>query len=127
MIKSNIKTLYGDGRIGLKEVYVQLEVSSSSLKNENPVFTIEHYVIPNENAKIFYYSSSVSVGLEKYNHLYLEVDNYILENELDFSQFTPYEKEFMRLKIWLLIYIRTELSENNKTTWGFDPDNWFLV
>lgn len=126
MIKSNVKAGYGDTRTGLKEAYIQLEIEGLSLGAGTAVFHIEHYIVSDENAKRLYHSNSTLIDSSKYNMLYQAVDNYILANALDFSQLTPHETEYVRLKIGLLIYVQTDLLESGNTVWELQPQNWEL-
>lgn len=126
MIKSKVKASYGDPRTGLKEAFIQLEICGLSLVYENAVFQIQHYVVSDENAKTLCHSNSTPIDSVKYNQLYQAVDNYVLSNGLDLSGLTPYEKEYMRLKVGLLIYVQNDLLESGNTVWELQPENWEL-
>lgn len=127
MIKSNVKAKYGDPRTGLKEAYVQLEISGLDIGINNAIFHINHYTLSDEDAKSLYHSNSTSIDSLKYNDLYTAVDNYISVNNLDFSQLTNHEKEYVRLKIGLLIYVQNDLLESGNTVWELQPENWQLT
>lgn len=127
MIKSNVKALYGDARTGLKEAYIQIEISGLGIDSDKAVFHINHYTVSNEGAKSLYHSNSTAVDSAKYNQLYGAVDNYLSVNNMDFSQLTDHEKEYMRLKIGLLIYVQNDLLESGNTVWELQPENWELT
>ncbi|WP_289659516.1 hypothetical protein [Flavobacterium panacagri] len=127
MIKSNIKASYGDTRTGLKEAFIEIVITGLSLGTENAVFQIQHYIVTDENAKTLWHSNSTPIDSEKYNQLYQAVDNYVAVRSLDFSQLTPHQLEYMRLKIGLLIYVQSDLLESGNTVWELEPENWELI
>lgn len=127
MIKSNTKAFYGDARTGLKQAYIQLEISGLDMGTDNAVFHINHYTVSDDEAKSLIHNNTTPIDSVKYNQLYAAVDGYISANGIDVSLLTPHEKEYLRLKIGLLIYVKTDLlEESGNTVWELEPNNWVL-
>lgn len=128
MIKSNVKAQYGEVRTGLKETFIQLEITGVEILTESATFSVNHYALSDGGSKMFLHTSKKTITSAEYNGLFSLVDNYIADNEIQTSALSPHEIEYLRLKIGLLLFVQSDfLLESNKTTWELLPENWELT
>lgn len=128
MIKSNVKAQYGEVRTGLKETFIQLEITGVEISTEVATFSVNHYALNDDGSKMFLHTSKKTITSAEYNGLFGLVDNYIADNEIQTSALSPHEIEYLRLKIGLLLFVQSDfLPESNKTTWELLPENWELT
>ncbi|WP_295093807.1 hypothetical protein [uncultured Flavobacterium sp.] len=127
MIKSNVKAQYGEVRTGLKEAKIQLEITGVEMSNDAATFSVNHYALNDDDSKIFLHTSKKTINSAEYNGLFEIVNNYVADNEIQIQLLTPHEIELLRLKIGLLLFVRSDLlPDSNKTTWELLPENWML-
>ena len=133
MIKSNVKIEYGEQRTGVKNAYVQIEISNAIMKQNSVKYEIEHFAIINEEtgAKTLIAHSSKELSIAEYNQFSGAVNALI--QDFDTTAMSDFEKEQLRLKIGLLAYIQTDFlkDENGNSTgkvvWNLLPNQFEIV
>ena len=133
MIKSTIKAQYGELRTGIKEAFIQIEIAEAIMKQNNVRYNIEHFAIINEEtgAKTLIANSSKELSIAEFNQFSGAVNALI--QDFDTSEMNDFEIEQLRLKIGLLIYIKTDFlkdeNDNNtdKIVWNLLPNQFEIM
>lgn len=133
MIKSTIKAHYGELRTGIKEAFIQIEIAEAIMKQNNVRYNIEHFAIINEEtgAKTIIANSSKELSIAEFNQFSGAVNALI--QDFDTSEMNDFEIEQLRLKIGLLIYVKSDfLKDENgdstgKVVWNLLPENYVIL
>lgn len=133
MIKSTIKAQYGEPRTGIKQAFIQIEIVEAIMKQNNVRYNIEHFAIINEEtgAKTLIANSSKELSIAEFNQFSGAVTSLI--QDYDTSEMNDFEIEQLRLKIGLLIYVKSDFlkDENGNSTgkvvWGLLPENYVIM
>lgn len=133
MIKSTIKAQYGELRTGIKEAFIQIEIAEAIMKQNKVVYNIEHFAIINEEtgAKTLIANSSKELSVAEFNQFSGAVNSLI--QDFDTSEMNDFEIEQLRLKIGLLIYVKSDFLKDEsgdstgKVVWNLLPENYVII
>ena len=116
MIQTKQIITYGDR--SEKQGKILIEVRPLEMTKEGINYLVVHWNISAEPKEAIS-SKEVFYNNEKINQLdaYLEATN-------DFSAMTKSDKEWLKVKLALMLDTQTNLLPNGKTVYGLNPNDW---
>lgn len=122
MIQSKIQLNYGNSRTGYGLAIIRVKITSWTVTPEGTIYEIDNLRLQDDGSTIL--DEHVTKFVE--NSKILQLDAY-LEANYSYTFLNKVERDWLKAKHGLLLFVQTDLYPNGKTIYQTEPQYWELT
>lgn len=122
MIQSKIQLNYGNSRTGYGLAIIRVKITSWTVTPEGTIYEIDNLRLQADGSTIL--DEHVTKFVD--NSKILQLDAYLEEN-YSYTGLNKVERDWLKAKHGLLLFVQTDLYPNGKTIYQTEPKYWELT
>jgi hypothetical protein len=122
MVQSKIQLSYGSSRTLYNQAIIRLAITSWTVTKEGTIYEIDNLAVQQDGSTILDEHVTKFVPNEKL----LQIDAYLQAN-YSYQGLNKVERDWIKAKHGLLLFVQTDLFPNGKTIYQSEPQYWELT